>query len=108
VIVIAPKLIAFLSIIIDAYAITLWPFILTTGPLSAQGENHERIHLAQQRELLIVGFYFLYVLDYVLGRSMGLSPEEAYMEIRFEKEAYAAQNDLGYLERRQFWAWIDY
>lgn len=107
-IIIAPKFTQAVSFIVDVHAIALWPFVVAAAPLSPQGENHERIHLAQQLELGIVGFYLLYVFDYFLARLSGHTPESAYMEIRFEKEAYAQHANLGYLETRPFCAWLAY
>lgn len=68
--------------------------------------NHEKIHLAQQRELLLVGFYFLYAFYWLRARVfLRMSSHEAYMEIPFEVEAYAQQHDDDYLEKRSRFAW---
>ena len=50
--------------------------------------NHEKIHLVQQRELWVVGFYLLYVWYWLKAKSKGLTGSEAYYAIPFEKEAY--------------------
>lgn len=107
-IVMAPWLVSLLSVVVEAHAMAFWPFIVTKVPLSAQGENHERIHLAQQVELLLLGFYILYVLDYFRARAAGASPTEAYFGIRFEREAFDHQADLTYLANRSAYAWADY
>jgi len=39
------------------YAINLFGIIFTVQELNAVELNHERIHTAQQRELLYIGFY---------------------------------------------------
>lgn len=104
----APWLVSLLSIVVEAHAMAFWPFILTRTPLGPSGENHERIHLAQQVELLVIGFYVLYVIDYLRNRLDGQSPEEAYFGIRFEKEAFGRQEDLGYLANRPPFAWRHY
>ena len=39
------------------YAIDLFGIIFTVQELNAVELNHERIHTAQQRELLYIGFY---------------------------------------------------
>ena len=107
-IIVAPRLVKLLSIVIDAYAITIWPIMLTSAPLSESGENHERIHLRQQTELLVLGFYVLYVYDFIVGKMQGMSGPDAYMAIRFEKEAYENEDDPSYLAYRPFWAWREY
>lgn len=48
----------YLSIFINIYAITLYPFIISRGEMSETTINHEKIHLAQQRELWILPFIF--------------------------------------------------
>lgn len=94
-----------------ASAITLWPFIIVHSQLLKDHKvliNHERIHLRQQIELLWIGFYFWYFLDYVSGRIMGFNHYQAYENIRFEREAYANENDFAYLQKRQFWSFLRY
>lgn len=94
-----------------ASAITLWPFIFLKSRELAEHEilmNHERIHLRQQLELLILPFYLIYGLEYLLGRVKGKSHLKAYEDISFEKEAYAQECEMDYLSRRKFWAWREY
>lgn len=72
--------------------------------------NHERIHFRQQIEMLILPFYIWYIVEYLILRLKGKSPHQAYMSISFEREAYANDNDLGYLKRRKiwnFWGYVD-
>ena len=63
--------------------------------------NHERIHTAQQRELLYIGFYLWYVLEWLFLLAKYRNGLKAYFHIRFEKEAYNHQDDLDYLSNRQ-------
>lgn len=67
--------------------------------------NHERIHTYQQRELLFIIFYVVYVLEW-LGRLVlcGGNGYRAYKSLSFEREAYAHGDDLGYLARRRAFA----
>ena len=67
--------------------------------------NHERIHTAQQRELLFVPFYILYVLEWLVRLVHERNLHRAYMRISFEREAYAHGNDLSYLAGRRHYAW---
>ena len=61
---IIPKL---LSWIIDIRAITLFPFIFIKDNGDERLINHELIHIAQQKETLVLGFYILYIWDYIVG-----------------------------------------
>lgn len=77
----------------------------SANPLSAKTINHEAIHTAQMKELLYVGFYIIYVLEwlYRLVRSI-FTKENAYRSISFEREAYDHDEDMNYLENRQPYA----
>ena len=70
--------------------------------------NHERIHFRQQLELLILPFYVWYILEYLIHRLKGKSPNQAYMSIGFEREAYANDDDLKYLKKRKIWGFWRY
>ena len=95
----------YLSIFINIWAITLYPFIICKGEMDEQTLNHEKIHLAQQRELWLVGFYLLYAFYWLRARLLGMSSHDAYMAIPFEVEAYAQQHDMDYLKNRERFAW---
>lgn len=70
--------------------------------------NHERIHTAQQREMLFVPFYIVYVLEWLVRLIQYCNHHKAYMNISFEREAYFNGHDLGYLPRRRHFAWLRY
>ena len=70
--------------------------------------NHEKIHLVQQLELLLIGFYVLYLLNYIVNLVKYRNHASAYQNIVFEREAYASESDLGYLKRRSLWQWRSY
>lgn len=70
--------------------------------------NHERIHTAQQRELLFIPFYILYGIEWMVRLVEYRDSHQAYMNISFEREAYANGRDLSYLPRRRFFAWRKY
>lgn len=67
--------------------------------------NHERIHDAQQKELLYIPFYLLYVLEWLFRLLQFRNAQKAYRNISFEREAYKHGNDLTYLSRRKRGAW---
>lgn len=86
----------------------LFPFVLLKEQqLKGNPEiiNHERIHLKQQLELLILPFYTLYLINYLLNLIYYRNHELAYQNIVFEREAYHHEHDLAYLNQRSFWAW---
>lgn len=70
--------------------------------------NHERIHDAQQRELLWVPFYLFYVLEWIVRLIQYRNSEKAYHNISFEREAYTNGHDLTYLSKRPTMAFIKY
>ena len=107
-VIISPRFCQFMSIFINVYAITLYPFIIAKERLSITIYNHEKIHLVQQRELWVVGFYLLYVWYWLKARAKGLNGKDAYYAIPFEKEAYQYQNNLKYLSNRKKHAWRDF
>ncbi len=89
----------------------VFPFIFLKHAelkLNKQLIHHEKIHLRQQLELLIVPFYILYLLNYLLNLFYYRNHYKAYMNIIFEREAYENDADLTYLSRRKFAAWIKY
>jgi len=91
-----------------ASAITIWPFIILRDKRFALDPilvNHEKIHLKQQLEMLLLFFYIVYALDYLRNRMHGMNSRLAYFNIRFEKEAYVNENDLHYLSNRKAFSW---
>ncbi len=70
--------------------------------------NHERIHTAQQRELLFVPFYILYIIEWMVRLVMYGNGKKAYYNISFEREAYRNGHDLSYLKNRKLYSWLKY
>jgi hypothetical protein len=70
--------------------------------------NHERIHLRQQLELLVLPFFVLYGLDYLVNLIVYRDRRKAYLNIVFEREAYENEKDLEYLKSRSFWRFLKY
>lgn len=91
--------------------ITLFPFILLRKPsdrFDAVLVNHEKIHLRQQVELLILFFYLWYVLEYLYWYLRLRDSYLAYKYISFEREAFAMEDDLNYLDQRKPWSFWKY
>ena len=66
--------------------------------------NHELIHSAQQKELLWIPFYVIYLIEWLFRLCQFGSWHKAYMNISFEKEAYHYGNNLEYLKLRKTFA----
>ena len=82
-------------------AICLFGLVFSIRPLNATELNHERIHAAQQRELLYIPFFIWYVVEWLVLLVKYRDWMTAYRKIRFEQEAYSHQGDLDYLLRRR-------
>jgi len=80
-------------------AMAIYPFIFVRGnDISEKTINHEQIHFAQQKELLMIGFYLLYII---------FSIKYGYKNNPFEKEANKFENDFNYLDKRKYYNWND-
>ena len=91
-----------------ARAMAIFPFIfLRDKALKSEAMViiHEKIHFAQQKEMLILPFFILYTLEYLIHRFKGKTHIQAYFAISFEKEAYYFESDLDYLKTRKWFQW---
>ena len=96
---------------LPANGMAIFPFILVKNKELANKPiliNHEKIHLKQQLELLILPFYIAYLLHYVINLIIYKNHYQAYLNIVFEKEAYVHENDMNYLKKRKIFAWFRY
>ncbi len=88
-------------------AINIFGFIFARkeyAPLPEVVIRHEMIHTEQMKELLYVGFYILYGLEWLVRLFSG----NAYKNISFEREAYTNQKYYNYLSFRQKYDWRHY
>jgi hypothetical protein len=91
--------------------LTFWPFIILKNTSLKEDSvliNHERIHLKQQLELLIIPFYLIYISEWLVRSFWYLSFYRGYQNISFEKEAYQNEHDLGYPSRRTHFSFLKY
>ena len=58
------------------------------------------------RETGYVGFYLLYLAEWLWRLARLRDAHAAYHAIRFEREAYAHQDELDYLTYRRPFAWL--
>ena len=92
-------------------AITLFPFIILNEEVQKQNLrliDHEKIHLRQQAELLIIAFYLWYFLEYIVRLAQFGNHNLAYRNISFEREAYFYESNNNYLKQRPFFAFLKF
>lgn len=92
-------------------AINLFGLIIARkgyGELNDVERNHERIHTRQMVEMLIIPFYLIYIIEWLIRLIQYQNRIRAYHNISFEREAYAHMYDLDYLEKRKWYAFINY
>ena len=91
--------------------ITLFPFVFLKSADLKHREtliNHEKIHLRQQLELLVILFYLIYLVEFLIRLIQYKNWSLAYKNISFEREAYQNEHDISYLERRTIWQFLKY
>jgi len=90
-----------------ARAMVLYPFILLSREedrYDAALIRHEQIHVYQQLELLLIGFYLWYGIEYLVYRSRGYDHNDAYHRLSMEQEARDLECDLS--KRRRWYGWL--
>lgn len=89
-------------------AVTLYPFIFIRSEYKGKVNDvclrHENIHIKQQKELLVIFFYIIYLCEWIFNLFRYQDSYKAYMNISFEKEAYAHEKDPEY-KHRLFGQW---
>ncbi len=91
--------------------LTFYPFVFLADKddkLNKVFINHEKIHIRQQLELLILPFYLWYFTEYLFRLIQYKDRRQAYFNISFEREAYKNEKDLNYLKQRPFWRFLKY
>lgn len=91
-------------------AIALYPFIIFKKKeyVTPSRVRHERTHLKQQLELLIVLFYLWYVIEFGIKYLIYKDWTTAYYNISFEREAYKHQDYEEYLKKRKCYSFLKY
>lgn len=70
--------------------------------------NHEKIHLRQQLDLLVIPFYLFYIAEFFFRLIQYKHWNLAYRNISFEREAYCNESDAEYLKHRRLWSFLKY
>jgi len=89
----------------------VYPFIfIHNGSLKSDPVllNHEKIHLRQQAEMLIIPFYLWYVTEFLLRFIAYRNWHKAYRNISFEREAYANEKNIKHLSNRRLYNFLNY
>ena len=96
---------------LPANGMAIFPFILVKSDVLKKDLiliNHEKIHLKQQLELLILPFYLIYLVNYLVNLLRYKNHYQAYVNISFEREAYLFEQDLNYLNKRKNLNWLKF
>lgn len=91
--------------------LTVYPFVFLKYHEDKENPvfiNHERIHLKQQLELLILPFFIWYLLEYLVRLIKFNNKNHAYRSVSFEREAYTNEFNLDYLKKRPFFSFWKY
>lgn len=91
--------------------ITLFPFIFLKNDTLKNNKiiiHHEKIHLQQQKEMLLIFFYIFYGLEWFSKWIKYRNSYLAYQNLSFEREAYQNENNFNYLKNRKNWAFLNY
>lgn len=91
--------------------ITIFPFMFLKQKALKENAvliNHEKIHLRQQIELLIIPFFIIYGFEFLVRLIQYKKWNTAYSNISFEREAYRNERNLNYLKSRSTWSFLSY
>ena len=91
--------------------LTVFPFVFIKYAFDSENKvllNHEKIHIRQQMELLVLPFFLWYFVEYAVRLLQHKNANLAYRNISFEREAYDNELDLDYLKTRRFFGFFKY
>ena len=91
--------------------ITIFPFIFLKEERDVLNKSiiqHEKIHIKQQLELMILPFFIWYGMEYFFRILQYKNIHTAYRNISFEREAYANESQKDFLQKRRFWHFLNY
>ena len=106
------KILDRLSWFMSIGGITLYPYIILREDLKKNPAKnkktirHETVHIKQQAELLVIGFYIWYFIEWFL--KLFVFGSKAYRNISFEREAYKSKDDEKFLQKRKKYNWLKY
>lgn len=70
----------------------------------------EKIHLKQMQEMLRIGFYLWYAIEYlcIMLSCKWNKQSDRYHDVSFEEEAHNNDKNLNYCKERKHYAWFKY
>ena len=80
-------------------------FVRRSAIINDRTIRHEAIHTAQMKEMLYIGFYIWYIIEWLIRLFM---KGNAYRNISFEREAYDNELNMEYLRDREHFEWTKY
>ena len=93
-------------------SMTIFPFIFIRKDklqkYTKKVDRHELIHVEQQKEMLLIFFYMLYITEWLIRLICCLDTKKAYKNISLEREAYENELNSDYLKYRKHYSWIKY
>lgn len=95
----------------NAMAITFYPFLFVRTDTRKNNEliRHETIHIRQQLELLLIGSWILYAVEYCYARYIKkFDTRQAYYYTALEQEAHRNAMNANYLKQRKPYAVLKY
>ena len=93
---------------INVYAFSFAVWVVCKGVMSDRTRRHETIHYKQQLEMLFIFQWIFYGLFHLVNLVRYRDGRAAYYENPFEREAYANDEDVDYLQNRKHFAWVKY
>lgn len=91
--------------------LTLFPFVMIRNDFDKKNKvliNHEKIHIKQQKQLLVLPFLIWYIVEFLFRWMQFRDKNVAYRNISFEREAYANEQNLNYVKEMSFWSFLNY
>ncbi len=91
--------------------LTFFPFVVLKYRIDKENKvliNHERIHLRQQIELLLLPFFIWYGIEFLIRLLICKNRQLAYRSISFEKEAYQNEKNTAYLAQRKWFSFFKF
>lgn len=98
----------------ETQGIGFFPFLVIRNTLRLPHKReeliiHERIHIRQQLELLIIGAHLLFICEYIYARYiLALSKRDAYYYPATEQEAHRNAMNPHYLKERMVYSIFKY
>lgn len=92
----------------SAMQIWKWTLVKKGRVLNKVQLRHEMIHYHQQKEMYIIFFFIIYVLEFFAKLLIHQHWSRAYHDVSFEREAYENETKRNYLSERKKFAWFKY